>query len=287
MQPFFTLADRVREASKGELVLEWRGGPETIAALDQFDALKLGVADLSINVSDTRFVPESDVFQVSRLSPTQEREVGFYDFMVGRWAEKGLFYLGRAASGGAASGNYYNWTNAKITKIEDFAGLKFRAHPIYVPMHKALGITSVVMPMGDIYTAMDTRMVDGFTISAATTLKNKWYEVTKYVVFPGFWTYDSLLLMSLRSWDRLPKHLQDLLVDVIVKWEPEMVTYHVALEKDSFKGLLDKGMIKIEFTGADATRYLETVSASKWEAVKGAVSLWLYNKYREMVAKAK
>jgi len=69
-----------------------------------------------------------------------------------------------------------------IQKMEDIRGLKIRTiqNPLYVDMLNALGANAVPMVFTELYTALETRTVDGQENPYATLEASKFYEVQKY-----------------------------------------------------------------------------------------------------------
>ncbi len=57
--------------------------------------------------------------------------------------------------------SYSLYTKKPITSIDDLKGKRFRTSPVYVPFIKALGAEAVIMPAGEIYTAIERGVIDG------------------------------------------------------------------------------------------------------------------------------
>ncbi len=78
---FFKLIDRVNERAKGELIIEYTGGPAAIPAREQAAAVRKGIADITINPTafyDGMFL-EAELLTLSEYTPREERERGIYD----------------------------------------------------------------------------------------------------------------------------------------------------------------------------------------------------------------
>lgn len=77
----------------------------------------------------------------------------------------------------------YVWNNVHpITRLEDFKGIKMRVpeSPIYVSTFTKLGTNATSLPWGELYTALQTGVVDGYEVFPESTVANQMYEVTKY-----------------------------------------------------------------------------------------------------------
>src|SRR5687768_12737004 len=74
----------VNEQLKGKFRVNYVGGPEVIGRYQQIEALRNGVLEMSLSVAADYQdqLPEVSVFPLSKLSPSEERKSGFYDYMV-------------------------------------------------------------------------------------------------------------------------------------------------------------------------------------------------------------
>ena len=98
-------------------------------------------------------------------------------------------------------------TNSKhpITRMEDLAGLKLRVMqiPSAVDSFNGLGANAVPMSYTEIYTALETRTVDGQENPLSSIEASKFYEVQRYLSLTGHF-YDPLaVIFSKKVWDRL------------------------------------------------------------------------------------
>ena len=98
-------------------------------------------------------------------------------------------------------------TNSKhpVEKVEDLKGLKLRLQqiPTAIESFRTLGANVVPLSFTELYTAMETRTVDGQENPLAAIETSKFYEVQKYLSLTGHF-YDPLVaIFSKRTWDKL------------------------------------------------------------------------------------
>ena len=102
---------------------------------------------------------------------------------------------------------YRSISNSKrpINKLEDIQGLKIRTiqNPLYVDMLNTLGANAVPMAFTELYTALDTKAVDGQENPYATLEASKFYEVQKYMSATKHIYNPQLLLVGKKFWDML------------------------------------------------------------------------------------
>ena len=102
---------------------------------------------------------------------------------------------------------YRSISNSKrpINKLEDIQGLKIRTiqNPLYVDMLNTLGANAVPMAFTELYTALDTKAVDGQENPYATVEASKFYEVQKFMSATKHIYNPQLLLVGKKFWDTL------------------------------------------------------------------------------------
>jgi tripartite ATP-independent transporter DctP family solute receptor len=101
-------------------------------------------------------------------------------------------------------------SNKPIVGPDDFRGLKLRVpvSPLWTSMFKALEAAPASINFSEVYTALQTKVVDGQENPLAIIATAKLYEVQKYCsltnhMWDGFW-----FLANRRAWERLPENLQ-------------------------------------------------------------------------------
>jgi len=100
--------------------------------------------------------------------------------------------------------NVTNSTRA-INKLEDFNGLKLRVipNPVYLETFGAFKANPVPMAFGELYSALETRTVDGEENPYTVILSNKFFEVQKYVSATNHTFTLNIILVSKPFWDKL------------------------------------------------------------------------------------
>jgi tripartite ATP-independent transporter DctP family solute receptor len=114
---------------------------------------------------------------------------------------KGLIGLGYWDHG------FRNVTNSKrpITKLDDLVGLKIRVIQIalFIEMFNTLGANAVPMSFTELYTALETKTVDGQENPLATVEASKFYEVQKFASLTQHVYNPLVTIFSKKTWDRL------------------------------------------------------------------------------------
>ena len=116
---------------------------------------------------------------------------------------------------------FRNVTNSKrpITKPEDLEGIKLRVipNPVFLETFKTFKANPVPMPFSDLYSALDTRAVDGQENPFAVILSNKFFEVQKFLSTTNHVYTANTILISKKFWDRLSPVEQKLVQDAALE----------------------------------------------------------------------
>jgi TRAP-type transport system periplasmic protein len=125
--------------------------------------------------------------------------------------EKGLVGLAYWENG------FRNLTNSKrpVQKLEDLDGIKLRVmqNNVYLDSFKTLGANAVPMPFSELFSALETKTVDGQENPFNTILSSKFYEVQKYLSVTNHVYSPWIVLVSKKWWDGLNKEEQRVLLE--------------------------------------------------------------------------
>src|SRR2546430_7863215 len=198
---FELFIERVNRDGKGVLQINYIGGPKAMPPFEVGNALKAGVVDVenSTGAFYTNVTPEADSWKLTERPMSELRKNGGYDYMSHLCAEKmNAISLARHVE----ENPFHLYLNKPISS-PDLTGLKIRITPVYRDFFQALGATVVQTAPGEVYTALERGVVDGYGWPVTRLLGLGWNEKTKYRVDPGFYTAEVSVLVNKNTWDRL------------------------------------------------------------------------------------
>lgn len=262
---FFMFQERVNSRAQGRLQIRYIGGPEAIPTFEQIEAVKAGLVDIAY-LPAAYYVPqmpEADAIKLSDCTPWEERESGAYDYL-NNLHQKNLnvYYLGRFTNGV----KFHLYLTKKIEK-PDLKGMKIRVTPIYEPFVKALGGAPLTIAPGEVYTALERGVVDGYGWASIKISDFGWHEVTKYVVDPGFYQAEVGMVVNLQTWKKLPKDMQDMLVAITKELERDASDYYAKVTREERDFILSRGIQVIRFDPEDEKKYLAKAYRVGWSHV--------------------
>ncbi|MBB3233830.1 tripartite ATP-independent transporter DctP family solute receptor [Phyllobacterium endophyticum] len=100
--------------------------------------------------------------------------------------------------------SFYN-SKKPITSLADMKGMKFRViqSDVFVDMVNQLGANATPMGYGEVYSALETGVIDGAENNWPSFESAKHYEVAKYITLDQHQMVPEVLVMSKTSWDKL------------------------------------------------------------------------------------
>jgi hypothetical protein len=131
----------------------------------------------------TNLMPEADALKMAQLTITEQRKSGAFDLINEIWSKKAnMYYLGRMGE----QQPFYLYLTKKIDKA-DLTGLKLRITPVYRDFFQAMGATVITTAPGEVYTALERGVVDGYGWPLTGLFDQNWQKMTKFRVEPGFY----------------------------------------------------------------------------------------------------
>ena len=149
----------------------------------------------------------------------------------------------------------------------DLNGFKIRTTPIYRAFFSSMGASLIRTAPGEVFTALERGVVDGYGWPDQGIFDLGWHEVTKYRVDPGFYAAAVEILINKDSWNALNFAQQAVLEKAAREMEIEADGADRALSISELKRQSNIGIKTISFKGSDGSRYLKRANDTAWEAI--------------------
>jgi TRAP-type transport system periplasmic protein len=262
---FLRFLDDVNKQGKGLVHIKFLGGPEVAPPQQQPVALRNGLTDFVYGPSAyyLGMFPEGD-FTAGFKTPMEARKNGGFKLVDGVMRQKlGATFLARFNSG---LGLYMMLKEKPEFKngLPDLTGMKIRSSPAYRDFIKVLGGTAVVMPITQIYTALERGVVEGAGGDLDSVQEWGLYKFLKYWIDPPFNMAGILIIANAKKWDSLPPKVQDLIQKVAMEHEQLTMDEIAARTKEAKAFMLKHGMQDIKLEGDQAQHYVDTYMATPW-----------------------
>jgi len=155
-----------------------------------------------------------------------------------------------------------------ILEPNDVKGLKFRAAgPTFAQMWQSAGASIVSIPSNEIYNAFQTGVAEGTDTSMGSFLSFRLYEQAKCLTAPGtnaLWFMYEPLLMSKKSFDKLDKKQQDVLIQAGKKAQKYYEDKAESVDEATIKAYKDHGVEVKTLTDAQYNQWIEIAKKSSY-----------------------
>ncbi|MDH1283311.1 TRAP transporter substrate-binding protein [Pseudomonas chengduensis] len=239
------LAERINAMSAGRLTVKVYAAGELVPALEVFDAVSRGTAEMGHGtpyywkgkVPAAQFF-SSVPFGLSTLEMNAWLSHGGGQAL---WDETYAPFGVKPLSAGNTTMQMGGWFNKEINSLADIKGLKIRIPGLGGEVWSRLGATTVVMPGGEIFTALQTGAIDATDwVSPYNDLAFGLHKAAKYYYYPGWQEPQSVLelLINQKAFDALPADLQAIVTEAARAATQDMMddyVYHNALALDELK----------------------------------------------------
>ncbi len=266
-QTFDGFIARLNKELAGEFRIDWRGGPEVVPQFKQPNAVRLGSVDATLTSPSyaNGILNVSGSANYSNKQYAEIKATGYLDYMAELHATKGLVYVGELP---VSQLRFHLFLRKPIRKLADFGNMKIRVFPAIAPAVKALGASPLVLPMTEIYTAMERGIVDGFATGVSGTARQYKGLLGGYIE-PGFYRATFHFLVNPRAWNKVPAATRAKVVAFVRDTDPP--TFEASWNKNLEAGYRDleaTGVKAVRFSPAEETRYKKLVLEAAWAAVR-------------------
>jgi TRAP-type C4-dicarboxylate transport system substrate-binding protein len=257
---------KVNAEGKGLVQINFLGGgAKVMPPFEVANAVKTGVVDM-VNVTGnyyTTVLPESDALSASTIPAQQQRKNGAHEYINKLWNERlNAVYLGRSVD----NMPYHLFLKKPISK-PDLSGLRFRGLPIYRDFFDSLKAQSVLtIPPGEMYTALERGVVDGYGFPVSGLFDIGLQEQTKYRVEPGFYNVECSVLVNLNTWKKLDDKQRAFLTKMAI-WMEDLNLENNKLWEEEKKRQAAAGIQTIVFSGKEGQEYVEKANSTLWASI--------------------
>ena len=261
---FERFVEKVNADGKGLIKINYIGGPRAVPPFEVGNAVRTRVVDMA-NVTGafyTNLMPEADGFKLNGKPMSEQRKNGTWDYINQLHNQKlGSQYLARQFH----NVPFHIYLNKKIDKI-DFSGLKIRVTPVYRDVVEAFGGTPITTAPGEVYTALERGVADGYGWPITGIFDLGWDKVTKFRMEPPFYSVEVNVLVNLDAWKGLNDAQRKLLNDAAL-WLEGLDSEKEADIKAERERQSAAGIQPLDFGPAASKAFLDRAYEVAWQSV--------------------
>src|SRR3954463_4102393 len=261
---FERFVEKVNKDGKGVVQINYIGGPRAMPPFEVGNAVRTRVVDMA-NVTGafyTNLLPESDALKLLGKPMSEQRQNGTWELVNQLHNQKlNSYYLARQFH----NVPFHIYLNKRPEKL-DFTGLKIRVTPVYKDIVEALGGTAITTAPGDVYTALERGVVDGYGWPVTGIFDLGWEKVTKYRLEPAFYSVEVNVLVNLNTWNGLTDAQRKVLSDAAT-WLEGLDSENTAVIAAERERQTKAGIQPIDFGTDESKKFLEKANEVAWQSV--------------------
>lgn len=136
------------------------------------------------------------------------------------------------------------YTQRSVKSKDDLQGLKMRVYDgTGLAFGKVTGIAARKMPFSEVYPAMKAGLLDSMYTSSVSGVDAKAWEVLKYFTPINIVGPVNMVNVNLDAWNKLPKNIQNTVLEIAAEMEDEMWTLAGDMDRKSRTKLKENGMM--------------------------------------------
>jgi TRAP-type transport system periplasmic protein len=241
--------DKIRADTNGTIDIQVYPGNELGGESDMQSQLRAGALEFMVTsgVVLQTLVPTAGANGLPFIFPDYSTVWQAMDGDLGALIRANITKVGLYTFPKILDNGFRNVTNSSrpIDNPDDLKGLKIRVPvtPLWVSAFKALGASPTTMNLTELYSALQTKVVDGQENPLAQIDTYRLYEVQKYCSMTGHVWDGDWLIANARKWSSLPAETQVVVSryfdEAAVKQRDDIVKLNSELEKT----LQEKGLV--------------------------------------------
>ena len=202
-------AELVKEKTNGMVEVVVFPNSQLGSSRDLIEGLQMGTVDATLTTAAVlaNFIPTSQVIELPFMFRDRKH---VYSVVDGPLADE--IYKGAADQQlkvlNTWENGFRNITNnvRPILVPDDMSGIKIRVmeNQMYIDMFKALGANPTPMARSELFTALQQKTVDAQENPMGQIYSSRFYEVQDYLTLTGHTYSPEVLVLSLKTWEKIP-----------------------------------------------------------------------------------
>jgi TRAP-type transport system periplasmic protein len=273
----------VAENSDGRIQVTIHPNGELGDQKELVENLQLGAIEMTVNDAGllANFVPEVGILDMPYLFKDYDHVHKTFDGEVGEALQEKMLEKGIHSLAWFDSAFRSTFLNSEAGSIADLKGLKIRTPeaPSVIETVKSWDAVATPLPWGELYTALETGVVDGFEGSAESIYTAKFQEVSKYILKTEHIFTALSLNISDSFYKGLSKEDQKIVSEAALEAGEYGRQLAMDLDQDYFDKLVESGLQVVE---VDKTPFQEKAEAIVDSYAKEVNAVELVEKIRDL-----
>jgi TRAP-type mannitol/chloroaromatic compound transport system substrate-binding protein len=260
-------AKRVAAMSNGRLQVKVFGAGQLVPAFEVFDAVSQGTAEMGHGAAYywTGKAKAAAFYTSVPFGLNAQEMNGWLHYGGGLelWRELYAPFNLVPFAGGSTGVQMAGWFNREINSMEDIKGLKMRIPGLGGDVITRAGGVSVTMPGGELYTSMQTGVIDATEwVGPYNDLAFGFHQVAKYYYYPGWHEPGPILelIINKEAYESLPSDLQAIVENAARAVNQDMLDEYTARNNTALVELVETHGVELRKLPDDVVAQLRQLS---------------------------
>ncbi|MFQ3170471.1 MAG: TRAP-type mannitol/chloroaromatic compound transport system substrate-binding protein [Oleispira sp.] len=283
-------SEMVDDMSAGRLEIKVYGAGELVPALQVFDAVSQGTAEMGHSGAYywKGKTPAAQFFTSVPFGLTAQEMNGwiYYGGGLELWQELYAPFNLIPLAGGNTGVQMAGWFNKEINTVDDLKGLKMRIPGLGGEVLKRAGGTPVTLPGGELFTSLQTGTIDATEwVGPYNDLAFGLYKAAKYYYYPGWHEPGSMMEFTVNkpAFEALPKDLQAIVTVAAKAINADMLAEYTARNNAALTELVEEHGVDLRALPTDVLTKLRELSEEVVAeiAAEDPASQKIYDSYKK------
>lgn len=289
-------ANKLRQMSNGRLDIRVYGANEIVPAMAVFDAVSAGSAEIGHSAAYywKGKVPSAAFFASVPFGMNAQEFNAWLHYGGGLalWRELYAPFNLIPFAGGNTGVQMGGWFNREIRSMADLKGLKMRIPGYAGDVLTRAGGTAVNIPGGDLYTALQTGVIDATEwVGPYNDLVFGFHKIARYYYYPGWQEPGPSLefIVNKQAFERLPEDLQAMVEAAARAVNQDMLDEYTARNQTALVELVAKHGVSLRRFPDDVLEAFKHLSYEIYDeaAARDPLFARVYESYRSFLTDAR
>lgn len=241
------LKELVEERSNGRITIDIFFDGILGSVREEIEGVQLGTIEITqvSNSPITAWIPLMNLFELPFLFKDSKHLSAVVESDLVKGYDKYFSEVGFHLLGFNTVGLRHLMTTRKVVNsIEDLKGLKIRLmeNPAHLDAWKAFGASPLPMSYSELYTALETGVIDGAEAANSNYYSKKFYEPAPNWAMLGWMNMMAVMIMNKDFYEKMPEDLQKIVDDAAKEACKMGRELYGELDKENYKKLEELGV---------------------------------------------
>ena len=259
------MRDRVAERSNGTINIEIYADSQLGGQVEAIEGMEMGTIEMAYLAAGAAegFYPQIGLMGVLFSAKNEDHALKIWKSdKASEIVESMASEIGFRNIDYSIEGARNIWSKKEVQKLDDLAGLKMRVPevPMFIDSFSALGVNPTPMAISEVYTGLQTGIIDGLEYDMSGVQDFNFYDHCKYCYQTNHGTSILAFMVSESFWQGLTDEQRQIISDAMTEVSDELNKEYYEAKESAIKFLEEQGVTFVEPSAEDRAKIEEIVT---------------------------